>query len=248
MQGRAAVASYGWKCVGCRKLRGSTASQMSDLPEDRLEPAPPFSSSGVDMFGPFYVKEGQSKKKRWGVIFTCLAMRAVHIEVACNLTTDSFINAYRRFIGRRGPIRLLRCDRGTNFVGARNELQAALQEMNNNKIRTELLKDGCDWIVFDMNTPHASHMGGAWERLIRSVRNVLVGILAQHSTQLDDELLRTFMVEAEAIVNSRPLTYQDTSPDSPEPLTPNQLLTLKAKIVLPPPGNFVKEDLYCRKR
>ena len=133
-------------------------------------------------------------------------------------------------------------------MGARNELQAALQEMNNNKIRTELLKDGCDWIVFDMNTPHASHMGGAWERMIRSVRNVLVGILAQHSTQLDDELLRTFMVEAEAIVNSRPLTYQDASPDSPEPLTPNQLLTLRAKVVLPPPGNFVKEDLYCHKR
>ena len=91
-------------------------------------------------------------------------------------------------------------------------------------------------------------MGGAWERMIRSVRNVLVGILAQHSTQLDDELLRTFMVEAEAIVSSRPLTYQDTSPDSPESLTPNQLLTLKANVVLPPPGNFVKEDPYCRKR
>ena len=56
------------------------------------------------------------------------------------------------------------------------------------------------------------------------------------------------MVEAEAIVNSRSRTYQETSPDSPEPLTPNQLLTLKAKIVLPPPGKFVKEDLYCHKR
>ena len=78
--------------------------------------------------------------KRYGTLFTCLTSRAVHIEIASSLTTDSFINAYRRFICRRGPVRQLRSDRGTNFVGAKNEQQAALDEMDHDKIRLELLK------------------------------------------------------------------------------------------------------------
>ena len=117
-------------------------------------------------------------------------------------------------------------------------------------VHSTLLKDDCDWITFQANVPHASHMGGVWERMIRSVRGVLAGILLQHGDQLDDDLLQIFMIEAEAVVNSRPLTYQDDSHDLPEPLSPSQLelLTMKSKVVLPPPGRFVKEDLCCRRR
>ena len=172
-------------------------------------------------------------------------MRAVHIEVTTSLATDSFLNAYRRFVGRRGPVRTLRCDRGTNFVGARPELKAALEEMNEQKLKKELLQDGCDWVEFEMNFPYASHMGGVWERMIRSIRAVLASLLSQHGSTLDDELLRTLMVEAEAVVNSRPLTCVE--PDA-EPLTPAHLLTLKSKVVMPLPGRFVQQDLYCRKR
>jgi hypothetical protein len=116
------------KCVTCRKLRARLQIQkMADLPEDRLEPQPPFTYCGVDLFAPFTVKEGRKELKRYGVLFTCLASRAVHIEVANALTTDSFINALRRFISIRGQIRILRCDQGTNFVGAKNEFSEALK-------------------------------------------------------------------------------------------------------------------------
>ena len=92
-------------------------------------------------------------------------------------------------------------------------------------------------------------MGGVWERMIRSTRNALSAILTTHGGQLDDELLRTLLIEAEAIVNSRPLTYTDvSSTTSLEPLSPSQLLTLKSNVVLPPPGQFQKADLYCRQR
>ena len=92
-------------------------------------------------------------------------------------------------------------------------------------------------------------MGGTWERMIRSIRNVLSVLLQQHGQQLDDELLRTLMMEAEAIVNRRPLTLVDMRPpDSPQQITPSQLLMLKSKVVLPPPGVFVHQDLYCRRR
>ena len=100
-----------------------------------------------------------------------------------------------------------------------------------------------------MNVPDASHMGGIWERQIRTVRSIMNTLLDHHGTQLDDESLQTFMVEAEAIVNSRPLTVENlNSPQCPEPLTPNHLLTMKSKVVLPPPGVFQREDQYSKKR
>ena len=100
-----------------------------------------------------------------------------------------------------------------------------------------------------MNVPAASHMGGVWERQIRSARNVLSSLLQKNGKQLDAESLRTLMCEAKAIVNSRPLTVsQLADPDSLSPLTPNHLLTMKTKVILAPPGTFQPADVYCRKR
>ncbi|KAK3754031.1 hypothetical protein QZH41_020297 [Actinostola sp. cb2023] len=219
--GSSAVSNTIALCVKCQRLRGTVQEQrMADLPKDRLESAPPFTSCGVDYFGPFLVKVGRKEVKRYGVLFTCMASRAIHLEIANSLDTDSFINAYRRFVSRRGPIRQLRSDQGTNFVGARRQLKEALAEMDQDSVKAELLKDNCDWIEFKMNVPSASHMGGAWERQIRTVRNVLSSLLQDNGAQLDDESLRTLMCEAEAIVNSRPLTVdQLTDPESSGPLS-----------------------------
>lgn len=238
------------RCVVCRKLRAPLQQQkLADLPEDRVEPAPPFTYSAVDYFGPFMVKEGRKEIKRYGVLFTCMASRAIHIETSTSLETDAFINALRRFQAERGPVRQLRSDRGTNFIGAHRELKEALKEMEQDKVRSRLLEENCEWISFKLNPPSASHMGGSWERQIRTVRNVLTPLLGECGRQLDDESFRTLMKEVQAIVNSRPLALNDmSSTDSPEPLTPNYLLTMKSKVLMPPPGNFVKEDLYLRKR
>ena len=222
---------------------------MADLPEDRLEPSPPFTYCGVDFFGPRYVKEGRKELKRYGVIFTCMASRSVHLEVCNTMETDSFLNALRRFVCRRGPIRQLRADQGTNFIGARRELREALGEMDQDKIKSNLLKMNCDWIEFKFNAPTASHMGGVWERQIRTVRSVLSALLEKNGRQLNDEALRTFMCEAEAVMNSRPLTTDSTtSPVSLEALTPNHLLTMKTRVVLPPPRVFQAADHYSRKQ
>ncbi|XP_064643620.1 uncharacterized protein LOC135497716 [Lineus longissimus] len=210
---------------------------MADLPKERLEAVPVFKYSGVDYFGPFIVRERRSDIKRWGVLFTCLSSRAIHIETANSLDTESFMNAYRRFTCRRGPIRELRCDQGTNFVGGRNELTAAVKEIDQEKIAGKLLKDGCDRVSIEPNrVADASHFGGVWERMILTVRSALTTLLLQHGQHLDDELLSTVMTEVECIVNSRPLTFIDTtSPDSPEPLSPSQLLVTvcHCKVVTP---------------
>ncbi|XP_027045048.1 uncharacterized protein LOC113672905, partial [Pocillopora damicornis] len=129
--GTSAVASKIANCVTCRKLRGAVQEQkMSDLPEDRLEPAPPFTYCAVDYCGPWYIKEGRKEVRKYVALFTCMASRAVHLEVSNSLETDSFLNALRRFICRRGPVRQLRSDQGTNFIGAKRELREALQSMD----------------------------------------------------------------------------------------------------------------------
>ncbi len=247
--GKSVVAKLIEKCVTCQRLRATVKDQkMADLPKERLEASPPFTYSAVDYFGPWCIKQGRKEMKRYGVLFTCMSSQAIHLEVSETLETDSFLNAYRRFVCRRGPIRQLRCDRGTNFVGASAELRKCLEEMNHERIKAELLKENCDWFDFKFNIPKASHMGGVWERQIRSVRNVLNAILHKNGYQLNEEPLRTFMCEAESIVNSRPLTVDNLSfPDCPEPLTANHLLTMKSKIVLPPPGVFQTADVYLRK-
>ena len=222
---------------------------MSDLPEERVSPTAPFHYTGMDVFGPFYIKEGRKTLKRYGLIFTCLGSCAVHLEMLNSMEADPFISALRQFINRRGKVRKLRSDQRTNFVGAKNELAAALQTLDQARIKDFLRAKDCDWIDFNMNVPAASHMGGIWERMIKSVRSVLLSLLQEQGAQVDDEALRTLMTEAENVINSRPLTVDNLSdPASPEPITLNHLLMLKSEVVLPPPGSFRQLDMYSRKR
>ena len=220
--GTSAFGSYIWSCVVCRKMCSAVVEQkMADLPEDRLKPAPPFTFCVVDYFGPFSVKEGRKEMKRYRVLFTCLASRAIHLETSTLLETDAFINALCRFTCRRGLICQLRSDQGTNFVGAKHELKAALAELDHEHIKTELLLGNCDWFTFAMNVPSSSHMGGVWEWQIRTVRNILPPLLQNNGLWLENKSLRMFMCKVEAIINSRPLTVDLLNdPGSLSPLTP----------------------------
>ena len=120
------------KCVSCRRRQRPVCEQkMADLPVDRLTPdRPPFTTVGVDYFGPFQVKRGRSLVKRYGVIFTRLAIRAVHIEVAHSLDTDSFLLALRGFIARRDQVKEIRSDNGTNFSSGEKEFRESINAWN----------------------------------------------------------------------------------------------------------------------
>lgn len=180
----------------------------------------PFTYCAVDYFGPLVIKDRPKELKHYGVLLTCMTSRAIHLETSNSLEADSFINALRQFISRQGPIRQLRTDQATNFMRARKELIEALAEMDQERIiKAKLLEEQCDWFPSKITVPSASHMGGVWERQIRTVCNVLSS-LQDNGEQLDDESLRTLICEAEAMVNSRPLTTnQLADPDSPSPLT-----------------------------
>ena len=224
------------------------AAKMPSLPSDRLCEEPPFTYCGVDLFGPFVTKEGRKKLKHYGGLFICLSSRAIHIETVASLNTDSFILCLRRFIGHRRNIRPLRSDNGSNFVGASSKFKKAFAEMDQLKINDFMRDSGGEWMLWKLNPPSASNMGGVWERQIRSARTILTSLLKTHGTSLNDELLCTLLIEGEVIVNSRPLTTDLLSDvNSMMLLSPINLLTLKSRVVMLPPGVFTASDIYCHK-
>lgn len=198
----------------------------------------------MDYFGPFDVKRGRSNIKRYGVIFTCLNSRAVHLEIASSLDTDSCINAIRRFVARRGSPKLIRSDNGTNIVGAERELRECIKQWNQSRLNNELNQKGIQW---EFNPPAASHFGGIWERLIRIVRKILYSLQKEQMIRLDDESLSTLMCEVEAILNNRPITKASDSPDDLDALTPNDILLPGQKQVGPPVVSD-KRDRYVKRR
>jgi hypothetical protein len=161
------------------------------------------------------------------------------------MSTNSFINALRCVIALRGNIRKLFCDRGTNFVGAKREFREAMKEMCNEDCKRRLLECDCE---FEFNPPAASHMGGVWERQIRSIRSALFGLFGEHKRPLKPSELSTFLHEAAAIVNNRPLCVESLETPDCLPLSPNHILTMKMGPILPPPGKFEPADIFTRKR
>ena len=219
------------KCVICKRLYNKPMQQiMADLPPDRCTPSGgPFVRVGVDLCGPFYVRQGRSTVKRYCCVFTCLVTRAIHLEVLCSLETDSFINGLVRFCARRGYPVLMRSDNGTNLVGCQAELSRGLKSLDRAKVHAEARRRNIEWIF---NPPYSSHQGGVWERVIRMIRRVLVAI-HNPSVVTSDEVLLTVFCEVEAVVNSRPLTKLSESPSDMEPLTPNHFLLARSSPSLP---------------
>lgn len=229
--GKRLISSLIHKCVKCRKLRGKHMfQQMADLPLDRLQPGPPFTSVGVDTFGPWSIvarrtRGGQANSKRWAVLFTCLTTRAIHIEVVEELSSSSFINALRRFISIRGNVKQFRSDRGTNFIGAAEILKIDAIHVEGGPVKDFFHRTGSVWLF---NPPHSSHMGGVWERMIGVTRRILDSLMADVAAKnLTHEVLTTFMAEVCAVVNSRPIVPVSSDPESPQILSPSALLTQK---------------------
>jgi hypothetical protein len=117
---RSVVKKIFYECGYCRKLKAvPKLPQMADLPEFRMSAyVPPFAHTSLDFFRPMLVKIGRRQEKRFGAIFTCLNSRAIHIELAASLSTDSAIMAIR---GRRGDVKVMYSD---NLRGAEAELSS----------------------------------------------------------------------------------------------------------------------------
>lgn len=213
---RSVIKSVAHQCQFCKIRKASPMSPPTgDLPLSRLaHHLRPFSFTGIDYFGPVIVSVGRRSEKRYVALFTCLTTRALHLEVVHSLSADSAVMALRRFVARRGTPSEMWSDNGTAFVGATKELR----ELYGTSLSAHVANSGIKWRFIP---PGAPFMGGAWERLVRSVKTALKVTLKEHKPK--DELLLTVLAEAEALINSRPLTYV-ASEDSEEALSPNHFL------------------------
>ncbi|XP_062702256.1 uncharacterized protein LOC134285477 [Aedes albopictus] len=218
---RTVVKQVAATCQWCKVKKATPkVPRMAPLPVARLSSfTRPFTHIGIDFFGPLLVKVGRSTPKRWICLFTCLTTRAVHVEVAHSLSTNSCVQCVRRFIGRRGAPAEIYTDNGTNFQGAERLLQEQLRGIHG-ELAATFTNTNTKWIFIP---PAAPHMGGAWERMVRSVKSAMEAAY-NNDRKLDDEGLETLVIEAESIVNSRPLTYLPLEAAETEALTPNHFL------------------------
>lgn len=245
---RVAVKKIASNCLECRNRRARPqVPEMSPLPPERITAfEKPFAYTGMDFFGHFWVTVARHREKRWGVLFTCLVSRGVHIELVPSLDTSSCILAVRNFMSRRGAVKKMFSDNGTNLRGAEADLRRSIKELNKQRLQNEgqhplPQEKPTEWCFI---TPRAPHQGGAWERMVRSIKTALYATLKERSPK--EEILRNLLIEAENVVNSRPLTYQPLDPDTQEALTPNHLLQLSG-MVISAPGSFEGEE-FRRKR
>ena len=242
-QGRSEVKKNLHRCAVCRNRRAAPQPpMMADMPSERFDTSRPFNTVGIDYLGPLTVRKFRKTEKRYVLLVTCLATRAVHLEVAQSLDTDSCIMALRRFMARRGRPARIFSDNGTNFVGGERELREAVQSLDQTRITDELSQSHIDWRFI---TPAASHMGGVWERLVSSVKRALKVVLGTQT--VSDEVLSSALCEVEHVINSRPLTYVSSDTTDFRALTPNHALLGGSSPHLPP-GVFDSGDLCTRKR
>ncbi|VDK55485.1 unnamed protein product [Dibothriocephalus latus] len=132
--------------------------------------------------------------------FKCVGTKAVHLEMAFCLSTDSFLQCLMRFVSRRGKPTDIYSDNGTNFVGSVRELRSEIKRWDQRVISDQLLTSEIQW---HFNPPAASHRGGLWERVIRLVRRILISLCKEQC--VNDERLNTLFVQTERILNNRAL-------------------------------------------
>jgi hypothetical protein len=228
-------------CNLCKFMRAKPrVPRMATLPYQRLAPyEAPFTYTGMDYFGPLEITVGRRHEKRYGVIFTCLTMRAIHLELAASLDTNACVNCIRNFMNRRGQPKEILCDNGSNLKSAEKELKNAVLDIEFDEIasRTQNHKPVGQFTKFIYNPPGAPHFGGSWERMVGLVKRCLYQILKEKAPK--EDVLRCALIEAEDMVNSRPLNYVTTLDDSLEAITPNHLLKLRARPVICPDTNEI---------
>ena len=244
VNGRQAVRKRLAKCQVCKnKMAKPQPPRMGDLPHERLDHhTRPFTNTAIDYFGPYNVTVGRRREIRYGVLFVCLTVRAVHLEVAENLTSDSAIQAIRRFIARRGTPQVMYSDNASTLRGAATELKRAMEKLDEEELSTALSSRRIRWKHVP---PLSPHMAGAWERLVKSVKVSLDAVLRNRTPRA--ETFYTLLLEVEAIVNLRPLTHVSLDARDDNPLTPQQLLSGYASEE-PPPGKFEMKEVDLRKQ
>lgn len=223
-------------CVKCIRYKADQANQlMGSLPSVRVTPARPFSRSGVDYAGPIGLRtargRGHHAYKAYICLFICMVTKAIHLEVVSDLSSRGFLEAFKRFVARRGHCYELYSDNGTNFVGAAKELKELFNIEKSNMVQeiAEILaSQGTTWHFIP---PRAPNFGGLWEAGIRSTKFHIRRAIGDAT--LTYEEMSTLLSQIEACLNSRPISIMSTEVGDPSPLTPGHFLIGEALVTIP---------------
>ena len=217
---RKGVRSITRSCIVCRRETAKPQSQkMGKLPIERVTPnhtGTVFANVGIDYAGPVKMKYGSVRRptvvKAYICVFVSLSVKAVHLEVVSDLTTDAFIACLRRFISRRGKPNVIWSDHGTNFIGAARELKE-LSEFLQEKKTQDIISQFCSSqsIEWKFISERAPHFGGLWEAAVKSLKLHLKRVVGE--VKLTFEEFMTVLTQIEACLNSRPLTQIPSEDD-----------------------------------
>lgn len=237
LSARSKIKSLLSKCITCTKLKASfTPPLMGNLPSTRVTPRRPFSCVGIDLGGPFSLRDhkrrGAKCTKAYICLFVCMTTKAIHLELVSDLSTDAFIAALDRFVSRRGFCSHIYTDCGSNFIGANRYYTGLFKFMktcsNNEEFMDNMTERG---IQFHFNPPSSPHFGGLWEAGIRSVKYHIKRVIGD--TVLTFEEFSTLLSKIEAVLNSRPLCSLSNDPNEVDALTPGHFLIGDALLSLP---------------
>jgi len=226
-KGRQFVKKVLKRCFGCRKLEAKPfhSPPTAAMPEYRVRQATPFSNVGIDFAGPLYSKEKRGElKKVYICLFVCCVTRALHLELAQDLSAPTFLNCLRRFCARRGTPSIINSDNAKTFKSSSKLLKKILNDQN---VKDFLESKRLEW---KFNIELSPWQGGHYERMVRSVKRCLKKVLGNARISLDE--LNTVLAEVECILNSRPLSYMSDEADG-EVLTPSHLLVGHRLLTLP---------------
>ena len=195
---------------------------MGQLPKKRLTPGHVFSKVGVDCAGPLLIKLGHTRKP----------IKAIHLELVTELTSEAFIAALRRFISRRGLRSDIYSDHGMNFIGANREISEMYKFLNKSDVQKRII-DSCSnqGIQWHFIPDRAPHFGGLWEAAVKSFKKHLKKVAG---VKLTYEELSTILTQVEACLNSRPIAPMVTADgEDVEALTPGHFLVGRPICALP---------------
>ncbi|XP_052749788.1 uncharacterized protein LOC128200426 [Galleria mellonella] len=213
-------------CMKCfrAKPQPAPAPLMGNLPAYRINQIKPFSNVVVDYGGPFDIALGRGRGvktyKGYICVFVCTATKAIHLELASELTTEAFLAALKRFIARRGRCSHIISDQGRNFVGASNYLASIMKEISESQE-----------IKFSLSPPGSPHFNGLAEAGIKSIKAHLVRVIGLQ--RLTFEEFYTILTQIESMLNSRPLSPLSSDANDFSVLTPGHFLTLEPLSTIP---------------
>jgi len=206
------------RCTTCKRHIGKPypAPDPAPLPMVRTSDVPPFTVTGIDFTGALYVQQNTREQKVYICLFTCATTRAIHLEVVTDLSTHTFLLAFRRFTSRRSLPQTVISDNGSTYLAAAEELSSLFAS---EELKETLSRQGVQWKFIPKRAPW---YGGFWERLVGLTKMSLKKVLGRAHISL--LVLQTLVVEIEATLNDRPLTHVSCDIADSEPITPAHLL------------------------